>query len=192
MKTVDCRHGGFPITRQRCLCTCSLCDCFLIFSLHFDYPAKGIFLISVLSHQLHCPRLPHMKRPAKQKGTLLEMGGGWEPDAAAFSAGYLGVTLRGLLSRFMLAGPPHYQMNRVGLFWAFSFCPQSMLDVLNGLHGSEWLTCGMIMKFWKWIPTEKQKNCRPCRTRGCWEHIPWCKRITTTLNLDLLNKGDRK
>lgn len=57
-----------------------------------------------------------MKRPAKQKGTLLEMGGGWEPDATAFSAGYLGVTLRDLLSRFMLAGPPHYQMNRVGLF----------------------------------------------------------------------------
>lgn len=43
---------------------------------------------------------------AKSK-TLLEVGGGWQPDAGAISTPYLGVTLLGLLSPFMLAGPQH-------------------------------------------------------------------------------------
>ena len=170
-----------------------MCKYFLtIFSLHFYYPARGIFLISVLAHQLYRLQTPTHEADSKIKGHLPGEGRWVGIRCCHMSAGYLGGTLLGLLSHFTLATPQHTKWIGLAFSELCPFGPQSVLDVLNGLHGSEWLTWGMVMKFWKWISTEKQKNCRPCSTQGCWEPVCWCKRITRTLNLDLLNKGGRK
>lgn len=162
-----------------------------MFSLRFCYPAKGIFLISVLSPTALLRTLTH-ETHSKIKSMLLERGSRRWSDVATFSAGYLERALLGLLSHLRLASPQHIKWIGLAFSELFPSVPQSVLNVLNGLHGSKWLICGMVMKFWKWVSTEKQKYCRPWRAWGCWELVRWCKRITRTLNLDLLNKEAKK
>ena len=112
-----------------------MCKYFLtIFSLHFYYPARGIFLISVLAHQLYRLQTPTHEADSKIKGHLPGEGRWVGIRCCHMSAGYLGGTLLGLLSHFTLATPQHTKWIGLAFSELCPFGPQSVLDVLNGLE----------------------------------------------------------
>ena len=84
-----------------------------------------------------------------------------------------------------------YQMNSFGLFWALFFWPPECAGCFKWIAW-EWMTHmwedNEILEMNTYGKAEKLQAL--CSTQRCWELICWCKRITRTLNLDVLNKED--